>query len=91
MTLKVCVFAYVVILYPPVPMLCKSNKHLTKYTLKLTVVYMYVLVAYRMKKHWINFIPLSRKDTRTDMEILFKLPKFLIHQDRHSQIWLMLN
>ena len=52
---------------------------------------MYVLVAYRMKKHWINFIPLSRKDTRTDMEILFKLPKFLIHQDRHSQIWLMLN
>lgn len=91
MTLKLCVFAYVVILYPPVHMLCKSNKLLKTYILKLTVVYMNDLVVYRMKRHWINFTPLWRKDTRTDMEILFKLPKFLIHQDRHSQIWLMLN
>ena len=58
MTLKLCVFTYVVILYPPVPMLGKSNKLLKKHLLKLTVVYMYVLVAYRMKKHWINFTPL---------------------------------
>ena len=44
MTLKLCVFVDVVILYPPVPMLGKSNKLLKKYIFKLTAVYIMFLL-----------------------------------------------